>query len=199
MTPHEFIRKWKNNDLTERASAQEHFIDLCRLFGHPTPDRGRPHGEDYAFEKGVTKTGGGDGFADVWKRGFFAWEYKKRKRNLDRRSTSYALRLGAGKPAAAGRLRHRALQDRDGLDQHGSEDLHAVARRPARRRQTRVSCTQSSSIRRSFGRSRPARRSPRKRPKASPPSSSACSTATPTAKRSRISSTSSSSASSPKT
>ena len=28
-------------------------------------------------------TGGGEGFADVWKKGFFAWEYKKRKRNLD--------------------------------------------------------------------------------------------------------------------
>ncbi len=24
-----------------------------------------------------------DGFADVWKKGFFAWEYKKKKRNLD--------------------------------------------------------------------------------------------------------------------
>src|SRR5215467_9914894 len=35
------------------------------------------------FEKGVTKTGGGDGFADVWRKGFFAWEYKKKKRNLD--------------------------------------------------------------------------------------------------------------------
>jgi hypothetical protein len=30
----------------------------------------------------VIKTGGGDGFADVWKKNFFAWEYKKRKRNL---------------------------------------------------------------------------------------------------------------------
>jgi len=83
MTPHEFIRKWKDNNLTERASAQEHFIDLCRLFDHPTPTEADRKGEEYAFEKGVTKTGGGDGFADVWKRGFFAWEYKKRKRNLD--------------------------------------------------------------------------------------------------------------------
>jgi hypothetical protein len=31
----------------------------------------------------VPKTGGGDGFADVWKKGFFAWEYKKKKRNLE--------------------------------------------------------------------------------------------------------------------
>jgi hypothetical protein len=42
-----------------------------------------PTGESFTFEKGVPKTGGGDGFADVWKKGFFAWEYKKKKRNLD--------------------------------------------------------------------------------------------------------------------
>jgi hypothetical protein len=37
MTPHEFIRKWKPVALTERQTAQEHFLDLCRLVGHPTP------------------------------------------------------------------------------------------------------------------------------------------------------------------
>src|SRR5205085_11671745 len=42
-----------------------------------------PTGEWFGFEKGVTKTGGGEGFADVWKKGFFAWEYKKKKRNLE--------------------------------------------------------------------------------------------------------------------
>ncbi len=34
-------------------------------------------------KKGVTKTGGGEGFADVWMRGHFAWEYKKKKRDLN--------------------------------------------------------------------------------------------------------------------
>jgi type II restriction/modification system DNA methylase subunit YeeA len=82
MTPQDFIRKWKAAELTERAAAQEHFLDLCRLFDHPTP-ASDPTAQQFAFEKGVTKTGGGDGFADVWKRGFFAWEYKKKKRNLD--------------------------------------------------------------------------------------------------------------------
>ena len=38
---------------------------------------------EVAFEKGALKTGGGDGWADVWKRGCFAWEYKGRGRNLD--------------------------------------------------------------------------------------------------------------------
>lgn len=42
-----------------------------------------PRGEWFTFEKGVTKTGGGDGFADVWKRNYFAWEYKKKKANLE--------------------------------------------------------------------------------------------------------------------
>lgn len=82
MTPHEFIAKWKPNALTERAAAQEHFLDLCRLFDHPTPAEDDPTGERFTFEKGVVKTGGGDGFADVWKKNFFAWEYKKKKRDL---------------------------------------------------------------------------------------------------------------------
>jgi type II restriction/modification system DNA methylase subunit YeeA len=67
----------------DRASlAQAHFLDLCKLFGHLDPIEADPTGEAFAFEKGATKTGGGDGFADVWKRGFFAWEYKKKKRDL---------------------------------------------------------------------------------------------------------------------
>ncbi|WP_210252027.1 class I SAM-dependent DNA methyltransferase [Rhodoplanes serenus] len=83
MTPQQFITKWKSVALTERAAAQPHFLDLCALVGHDDPISADPTGEWFAFEKGVTKTGGGDGFADVWKRGFFAWEYKKKKRNLD--------------------------------------------------------------------------------------------------------------------
>jgi type II restriction/modification system DNA methylase subunit YeeA len=83
MTPHDFIKKWKPVALTERATGQSHFLDLCTLLGHDDPVKADPLGEWFTFEKGVTKTGGGDGFADVWKKGFFAWEYKKKKRNLD--------------------------------------------------------------------------------------------------------------------
>lgn len=68
---------------TERAASQEHFIDLCRLLGVPTPNEADPTGEVYAFEKGAGKVEGGDGFADVWKRGHFAWEYKGKRKNLD--------------------------------------------------------------------------------------------------------------------
>ena len=96
MTPLQFVDKWRPVALTERAAAQEHFIDLCRLFDHPTPIEDDPTGERFTFEKGVHKAGGGEGFADVWKRGFFAWEYKKRKRNLDEalgQLSRYALAL----------------------------------------------------------------------------------------------------------
>lgn len=70
----DFVAKWRASTATERAAAQEHFIDLCHLLGHPTPNTD-PTGEWYAFEKGVSKVGGGEGFADVWKRGAFGWEY----------------------------------------------------------------------------------------------------------------------------
>jgi hypothetical protein len=82
MTPQQFATKWRGAQLSERASVQEHFLDLCALFGQSSPASADPTGTWFTFEKGVTKTGGGQGFADVWKRGFFAWEYKKQKRDL---------------------------------------------------------------------------------------------------------------------
>jgi hypothetical protein len=52
MTPGDFIRKWRGAELTERAAAQSHFIDLCRVLGEPAPTDADPRGEWYAFEKG---------------------------------------------------------------------------------------------------------------------------------------------------
>jgi hypothetical protein len=73
--PAEFIAKWRDNPLSERAGAQAHFLDLCELLGVEKP--GNPDSsDDYCFERGATKTGAGRGWADVWKRGFFGWEYK---------------------------------------------------------------------------------------------------------------------------
>ncbi len=83
MTPGEFIAKWRASELKERSASQEHFIDLCRLLGEPTPAEADPAGERYCFERGARKDTGGDGWADVWKRGCFAWEYKGRRANLD--------------------------------------------------------------------------------------------------------------------
>ena len=83
LTAAEFIAKWSAVALSERAAAQEHFIDLCRLLGEPTPAEADPTGEWYCFEKGAQKDTGRQGWADVWKREHFAWEYKGRHANLD--------------------------------------------------------------------------------------------------------------------
>ena len=77
-----FIARWQSSRLSERSAAQSHFIDLCRLLGQPTPAEADPAGSFYTFEKGLKKTGGGDGFADVWYKGHFAWEYKGKDKKL---------------------------------------------------------------------------------------------------------------------
>jgi hypothetical protein len=57
MHAQDFIRKWSvgapAHGLNERAGAQAHFIDLCRVLGVPEP--GDP--EAYCFERGLSKTG----------------------------------------------------------------------------------------------------------------------------------------------
>lgn len=84
LTPQAFVAKWQQAALRERAGSQEHFIDLCRLLGHPTPAEADPEGTCFTFEAGATKHTGGQGWADVWKRGCFAWEYKGQHADLDR-------------------------------------------------------------------------------------------------------------------
>ena len=85
MTPQEFVAKWTRVELPERAASQEHFLDLCRVLGQPTPASHDATGAEYAFENGVevsaaaSRGSKGDwGFADVWWRGKFAWEYKRK-------------------------------------------------------------------------------------------------------------------------
>lgn len=92
MTPAQFIARWQSNQLSERAGAQAHFDDLCELLGVDKPR----DPDNYCFERGAKKAGGGDGWADVWKRGYFAWENKKPGRDLDKalkQLTDYALHL----------------------------------------------------------------------------------------------------------
>ena len=69
--------------MKERSAAQEHFLDLCRLLDEPTPAEADPTGATYCFERGARKDTGSDGWADVWKRHCFAWEYKGHRANLD--------------------------------------------------------------------------------------------------------------------
>jgi hypothetical protein len=83
LSPQEFVAKWSKATLKERSAAQEHFIDLCHLVGHPTPAEADPTGQTFTFEAGASKQRGGQGWADVWKKGCFAWEYKGKHKDLD--------------------------------------------------------------------------------------------------------------------
>jgi hypothetical protein len=123
LTPAAFAAKWKGIETSEKASAQSHFIDLCRMLGEPTPHEADPIGSQFAFEKRVVKAGGGDGFADVWKRDFFAWEYKGKYKDLRAayvQLLNYKDDLGnpplTGPPGLEG-------DERGGQDGDGSGDL----------------------------------------------------------------------------
>ena len=97
MTPAEFKKKWARVTAKETSAYQSHFDDLCRLLGIAPPLEADPEGETFCYQKRVMKDAelfdlapGGDvgepgerGFADVWKKGCFAWEYKGKKKNLD--------------------------------------------------------------------------------------------------------------------
>ena len=54
-----------------------------RAAGRAQARRCRSEWADYCFEKGAIKTSGRRGWADVWKRGHFAWEYKGKGADLD--------------------------------------------------------------------------------------------------------------------
>ena len=82
MNAQEFISKWRPVELRERQACQEHFLDLCELIGHPKPAAADPTGERFCFERGAKKLGGEDGWADVWKKGYFGWEYKGKHKDL---------------------------------------------------------------------------------------------------------------------
>jgi hypothetical protein len=82
MTPEQFVGKWQASTRSERAASHEQFIDLCHMLGETTPGDD-PTGEHFAFEKGASKSTGAGGWADVWKAGHFAWEYKSKGKDLD--------------------------------------------------------------------------------------------------------------------
>ena len=77
-TPQQFSNAWRNTALSERQSYQLHFIDVCRLIGHEVPraDGKDTDGNIFAFEYGLKKDTGGQGFADVFYENHFAIEYK---------------------------------------------------------------------------------------------------------------------------
>jgi len=75
-----FLARWKNIGLTERQSYQPHFADVCRLVGHPEPVAYDKTGTEFAYEYGMKKTDGRQGYADVFFKGHFAIEYKKARK-----------------------------------------------------------------------------------------------------------------------
>lgn len=82
LTVADFVHRWKIYSQTENAGAQSHFNDLCEILGEKRPAESDSAGENYAFQKHVNKTRGGKGFADVWLRDHFGWEYKGKHKNL---------------------------------------------------------------------------------------------------------------------
>ena len=101
MTPAEFKTKWAKFSGKESAAYQEHFSDLCRMLGVPTPLQADPTGNDaFCFQKRVVKDAefftfdvsgrvaetpdSGRGFADVWKKDCFGWEYKGPGEDLEK-------------------------------------------------------------------------------------------------------------------
>ncbi len=98
MTVAEFKKKWLRYKGKETSAYQEHFNDLCRLLEQKTPAEADPSGSDwFCFQKRVVKDqelfaveeDGAEpeaserGFADVWRKDCFAWEYKGKRKNLD--------------------------------------------------------------------------------------------------------------------
>jgi hypothetical protein len=84
ITPQDFVSKWKRVTAREKQTYQEHFIDLCHLVGHQTPNDYDPTGTRFGFEMGAAKTSGGQGWADVAKLGYFGWEYKGKNADLEK-------------------------------------------------------------------------------------------------------------------
>jgi hypothetical protein len=78
LSPQDFVNKWSDVDLNERQTYVSHFNDVCRLVGHAMPLDQDRLGREFVFEKAVRKTNGEQGYADVWYRGHFAFEYKTR-------------------------------------------------------------------------------------------------------------------------
>ena len=103
MTPAEFKVKWQKFSGKESAAYQEHFNDLCRMLRQPTPVEADPTGrESFCFQRRVAKdaelfdfdaaghataptlAAAERGFADVWKKDAFGWEYKGPGEDLDK-------------------------------------------------------------------------------------------------------------------
>ncbi|MBZ0320613.1 MAG: SAM-dependent methyltransferase, partial [Anaerolineae bacterium] len=83
LDPQQFVQRWSDSQLGERQAAQSHFIELCQLISHAPPSQYDQAGVEFCFEKPVSTVKGSKGFADVWYKDHFAWEYKGKHKDLD--------------------------------------------------------------------------------------------------------------------
>lgn len=85
MTPQNFVEKWTGVDLTEKQTYQQHFLDVCDLFGFDKPMGKTRKGDEFIFERYTKEEDGQQGYADVFLENHFAIEYKapNRYKSLD--------------------------------------------------------------------------------------------------------------------
>ena len=74
MTPQDFVAKWRASPKDERRIPIATSSTSARCSASPDPASAADPG--FTFEKGAAKASGGSGWADVWRRGGFGWEYK---------------------------------------------------------------------------------------------------------------------------
>jgi hypothetical protein len=81
MDADDFIRRWSEAPISERAHYQTFIAQLCRLIGVPAPDDERAGDLDYCFERPVKflhEDGGSHpGYIDCYRRGAFVLEAKQ--------------------------------------------------------------------------------------------------------------------------
>ena len=93
------------------------------------PAEADPAGDTYCFERGARRDTGRDGWADVWKRHHFAWDYKGKRANLDTafdQLRQYALAIE--NPPLLHRVRHGAVPDPHQLDEQRQPDARELDR-----------------------------------------------------------------------
>jgi hypothetical protein len=159
--------KWRRAELTERSAAQQHFLDLCELLDHPKPAEVDPRASSSPSRRAPPSAAARDGWADVWKRGYFAWEYKGRHKDLDaayRQLDEY--RAALENPPLL------VTCDMDRIVVHTNftatrQEVHEIPLDASASRATWRSSAPSSTPRRSSSPAPPARRSP-PRPPAGP-------------------------------
>lgn len=127
MTIYEFIERWSQGWLNERAHFQTFIGQLCKILGAPVPDEDRPGDPDYGFEKPVRLKAGRKargvrpGSIDLYRRGCFVMEAKQSDRPRSRAATGRG--AARGSLAATERLMRRAKLE--------AEDYaNALAERP---------------------------------------------------------------------